>query len=166
MVSAYQPTASRLCSRTCGPQGSQARISKLMTQADPQLELQLAEAAVELSVPGAAVGVCNAGQLRFAFHGVTSVENPLPVDERTLFQLGSAAKTFTATAIMRLVAQGRVRLEERVRCHERPGFDDLRLIVASALAQRRSYPLELRRSFCQCAARSLGLGGELGFGNR
>jgi CubicO group peptidase (beta-lactamase class C family) len=37
---------------------------------------------------------------------VTSVENPLPVDEGTLFQLGSTTKTFTATALLRLVDQG------------------------------------------------------------
>ena len=50
-------------------------------------------------------------------HGVTSVENPLPVDEHTLFQFGSTGKTFTATAIMRLVDQGRVDLDATVRTY-------------------------------------------------
>ena len=60
-------------------------------------------------MPGVAVGVYLDGEEHYAFHGVTSVENPLPVDENTLFQFGSTGKTFTATAIMRLVEQGRVR---------------------------------------------------------
>ncbi len=47
--------------------------------------------------------------------GVTSVRHPLPVDEKTLFQIGSTTKTFTATAVMRLVEAGRVALDEPVR---------------------------------------------------
>jgi len=53
------------------------------------------------------VGVLLDGREEHAFHGVTSIENPLPVDERTLFLCGSTTKTFTATAIVRLVGQGR-----------------------------------------------------------
>ena len=60
---------------------------------------------------GVAVGVYHDGEEHYAFHGVTSVENPLPVDEHTLFQFGSTGKTFTATAIMRLVDQGLVDLD-------------------------------------------------------
>jgi CubicO group peptidase (beta-lactamase class C family) len=46
---------------------------------------------------------------------VTSIANPLPVDRHTLFVLGSVTKTYTATAIMRLVEAGRVDLEAPVR---------------------------------------------------
>jgi CubicO group peptidase (beta-lactamase class C family) len=73
--------------------------------------------AEELDVPGAAVGVLHDGEEHYAFHGVTSVENPLPVDERTLFLCGSTTKTFTATAIMLLVEQGLAGLGDRVRTH-------------------------------------------------
>ena len=65
-------------------------------------------AAERLAVPGVAVGVLHAGEEHYAFHGVTSIDNPLPVDEHTLFQFGSTGKTFTATAMMRLVEQGLV----------------------------------------------------------
>ncbi len=71
--------------------------------------------ATELGVPGVAVGVWADGREAYACHGVTSVENPLPVDPDTLFVLGSVTKTFTATAMMGLVAQGRVDLDAPVR---------------------------------------------------
>jgi CubicO group peptidase (beta-lactamase class C family) len=71
--------------------------------------------ATELDVPGMAVGVYLDGVEHYAFFGVTSVENPLPVDDTTLFQFGSTGKTFTATAIMRLVEQGKVELDAPVR---------------------------------------------------
>jgi CubicO group peptidase (beta-lactamase class C family) len=80
-----------------------------------ELQEKLDELAGELEVPGAAAGVYLDGEESYAFHGVTSVENPLPVDDRTLFQFGSTGKTYTATAVMRLVEQGEVELEAPVR---------------------------------------------------
>ena len=71
--------------------------------------------AKEFAVPGVAVGVWFNGQELYACHGVTSVDNPLPVDRDTMFVVGSVTKTFTATALMRLVAQGRVDLDAPVR---------------------------------------------------
>jgi len=73
--------------------------------------------AEELRVPGVAVGLLHDGQEHYGYHGVTSVDNPLPVDERTLFLCGSTTKTFTATAIMRLVEQGLVDLDATVRTY-------------------------------------------------
>jgi CubicO group peptidase (beta-lactamase class C family) len=55
------------------------------------------------------------GEEQHAFHGVTSVENPLPIDASTLFQFGSTGKTFTATALLRLVEDGSVELDAPVR---------------------------------------------------
>lgn len=71
----------------------------------------------ELQVPGAAVGVLHDGRAEYEFAGVTSVENPLPVDEDTLFQFGSTSKTYTATALMRLVERGAVDLDAPVRTY-------------------------------------------------
>ncbi|MFI2207928.1 serine hydrolase domain-containing protein [Streptomyces sp. NPDC020192] len=73
--------------------------------------------ATELGVPGVAVGVLLDGQEIYASHGVTSLSNPLPVDEKTLFPLASVSKTFTATALMRLVAEGKVDLDAPVRSY-------------------------------------------------
>ncbi|WP_151770769.1 serine hydrolase domain-containing protein [Streptomyces abyssomicinicus] len=71
--------------------------------------------ATEFAVPGVAVGVLLDGQEIYASHGVTSLGNPLPADEKTLFPVASVSKTFTATALMRLVAEGKVDLDAPVR---------------------------------------------------
>jgi len=71
--------------------------------------------AIKFGMPGAAAGVLVDGREAYAFYGVTSTENPLPVDQDTLFLLASVSKTYTATAMMRLVAEGRVELGAPVR---------------------------------------------------
>lgn len=71
--------------------------------------------APKFRIPGVAVGVWVDGKESYVSHGVTSVDNPLPVDQDTLYLLGSVTKTYTATALMRLVAEGRVELDVPVR---------------------------------------------------
>lgn len=70
--------------------------------------------AKKFKIPGVAVGVYADGKEVYACHGVTSIENPLPVDRDTLYVLGSITKSFTATALMRLVAEGKVELNALV----------------------------------------------------
>jgi CubicO group peptidase (beta-lactamase class C family) len=91
----------------------------------------VAAKAKELDVPGIAVGMWVEGREVFACHGVTSIDNPLPVDPDTLFVLGSVTKTYTATAIMRLVEAGRVELDAPVRRY----VPELRLPAEEAAAQ-------------------------------
>src|SRR4029078_458639 len=83
--------------------------------ADDALPGFVAATAAGMGIPGVAVGVWADGREAYACHGVTSVENPLPVDRDTLFLLGSVTKTYTATALMRRAAEGRVELEAPVR---------------------------------------------------
>lgn len=71
--------------------------------------------AAEFGIPGIAVGILHGGREEYAAYGVTSVAHPLPVDEHTVFALGSISKPVTATALMRLVADGRVELDAPVR---------------------------------------------------
>jgi CubicO group peptidase (beta-lactamase class C family) len=49
--------------------------------------------------------------------GVTSVEDPLPITTHTVFPIASISKTFAATALMRLVEQGKVDLRAPVRSY-------------------------------------------------
>jgi CubicO group peptidase (beta-lactamase class C family) len=79
---------------------------------------EAARAAMErLHVPGAAVGITHEGEEEVAGLGVTNVVHPLPVDDETLFQIGSITKTFTGTAVMRLVETGGLDLDEPVRTY-------------------------------------------------
>lgn len=84
---------------------------------DNALQDKLSELAGELEAVGVSAAVLVDGVEHLAFHGVTSTENPLPVDETTLFQFGSTGKTFTATAILRLAEQGKVDLDAPVRTY-------------------------------------------------
>jgi CubicO group peptidase (beta-lactamase class C family) len=72
-------------------------------------------------VPGLAFGIVANGREFSAGFGVTNVRHPLPVDDHTLFQIGSITKTYTATAIARLAEMGRLGLDEPVRRYL-PGF--------------------------------------------
>lgn len=83
-----------------------------MTQQLPDF---VANEAERFGLPGVAVGVSIDGREDFACHGATSVHNPLPVDRDTMFGVGSVSKTFTATALMCLVAEERVELDAPVR---------------------------------------------------
>ena len=81
------------------------------------MHARVRELAEELEIPGVAVGVFHDEEERYAFHGVTSVDNPLPVDEHTLFQFGSTGKTYTSVALLRLVEDGKVDLDATVRTY-------------------------------------------------
>jgi CubicO group peptidase (beta-lactamase class C family) len=81
-------------------------------------------------IPGAAVGVYYQGQEYVRGYGVTTVDYPQPVDGDTLFRIASTSKTFTGTAVMRLVAQGRLDLDAPVRRY----LPDFRVADESAAA--------------------------------
>src|SRR5215212_1492659 len=70
-----------------------------------------------LKIPGVAIGVIAGDREHATGFGVTNVDHPLPVDADTLFQIGSTTKTFTGTAIMRLVKQDKLDLEASVRTY-------------------------------------------------
>ncbi|MEA3076764.1 MAG: hypothetical protein QOF60_1672 [Actinomycetota bacterium] len=73
----------------------------------------------ELAIPGVAVGVWQDGAAEFVCAGVTRLGEtvPVPVDEHTVFQIGSISKTFVAGAAMALVDQGRLDLDAPVRTY-------------------------------------------------
>src|SRR5215213_4957743 len=70
-----------------------------------------------LKIPGVAIGVIAGDREHARGFGVTNVDHPLPVDTDTLFQIGSTTKTFTGTAVMRLVEHGKLDLEAPVRTY-------------------------------------------------
>jgi CubicO group peptidase (beta-lactamase class C family) len=65
--------------------------------------------------PGVSIAVINGGRLEWAGgFGVKEWGKPVPVDERTIFQAGSISKPVFATAVMRLVQDGKLDLDEDV----------------------------------------------------
>lgn len=67
----------------------------------------------EYQIAGAAVSVVKDGQLFFAKgYGYADAEKGVPVDaNQTIFGIGSVGKTFTWTAVMQLVEQGKLDLD-------------------------------------------------------
>ncbi len=59
-------------------------------------------------------GVLKNGKTTFRGFGVTSVEDPQPITPETVFPIASISKTFTSTAMMRLIDQGKVELRAPV----------------------------------------------------
>jgi CubicO group peptidase (beta-lactamase class C family) len=71
----------------------------------------------EYGVPGAALGIVADGVVTIRGLGITNVEDPLPIDAHTVFPIASISKTFAATAMMRLVEQGKIDLRAPVRTY-------------------------------------------------
>lgn len=77
----------------------------------------LAASMTEHRIPGAAVGVWCEGREEHAALGVASMNTLRPVGPDTLFQIGSLTKTYTATAVWRLVERGEMSLDAPVRTY-------------------------------------------------
>ena len=66
-------------------------------------------------IPGVALGVARDGQnVKARGYGLANVELDVPVKPETLFQTGSVGKQFTATAVMMLVEEGKVGLDDKI----------------------------------------------------
>jgi CubicO group peptidase (beta-lactamase class C family) len=80
-----------------------------------QLEQTLAELADAHGVPGAVVGVLLDDDIEVATWGQANVATGVEVTPATLFQIGSVAKTYTATLLGQVTGAGVVALDEPVR---------------------------------------------------
>jgi CubicO group peptidase (beta-lactamase class C family) len=88
------------------------------SQSDMRFEelCKLVEAKMaEHHVPGVSYGVLKNGNRMVRSFGITSIEDPQPVTADTIFPIASISKTFTTTAIMRLIDQGKMELKAPVR---------------------------------------------------
>jgi CubicO group peptidase (beta-lactamase class C family) len=70
------------------------------------------------STPGCAVGVAVGGKpVLLKAYGMADLEHNVPNTPETVFESGSVAKQFTAMAIMLLLQDGRLSLDDQVRKH-------------------------------------------------
>ncbi len=66
-------------------------------------------------IPGVSVAVCRDGKIvKASGYGLANVEWGVPVTPETIFQTGSVGKQFTATAVMMLVEEGKLRLDDKI----------------------------------------------------
>src|SRR5580765_7622168 len=74
-------------------------------------------------VPGVAIAVIKDDKIVLAKgYGVRKLGGEAPVDERTLFAIGSSSKAFTSAAIAMLVDEGKIKLDDPVTKYL-PGFE-------------------------------------------
>jgi hypothetical protein len=101
------PTAARSATRV-----RRAGVSRdLFAELDARIEAGMAA----YGIPGVAAGVQYGGRQYLKGYGITNVDYPQAVDPDTVFEVGSTTKTFTGTTVMRLVEQGKLDLDARVR---------------------------------------------------
>jgi len=89
-------------------------IASSTTRAD-QVDDYIRQAMQKSRIPGLALAVVKDGTvIKAQGYGVANLETETPVTPNTVFELASITKQFTATAIMLLVEEGKVGLDERI----------------------------------------------------
>jgi D-alanyl-D-alanine carboxypeptidase len=106
---------------------------------------QAAEAAMQAGVPGVQVAVSRHGQVIYSgAFGVTDKTNGTAVTSRSVMQIASLTKQFTAAAILRLAERGELSLDDRIETYV-PEFDPQGATVT--LRQLLSHTSGLRRDW-------------------
>lgn len=114
--------------------GASSVANTLAPDASPQFRVvaeRVMAAMRAAKVPGVSLGIFADGREEYATFGIASVETKQPVTPDTLFQIGSLTKTYTGTATMRLVSQGKIDLDKLVRTY----VPDLQLMDPDAAAK-------------------------------
>jgi len=91
-------------------------VTALMAAPSRQsIEESIQRAMTEFQVPGMAVSVVYDGSLYYSGgHGIRDIGAGLKVDDRTLFQIASVSKAFTAATLAILVDEGRMAWDDPV----------------------------------------------------
>jgi CubicO group peptidase (beta-lactamase class C family) len=82
-----------------------------------RLQVRIAALLSEYRIPSAAIAVLQNGAISDFAVGVKNVETREPATTNTIYQCGSMSKTWTALAVMQLVDEGKVGLDEPVRTY-------------------------------------------------
>ena len=70
---------------------------------------------VSQQIPGVSLAVIRNGEIVLARgYGLANIEHQVPVKPETIFQSGSMGKQFTATAVMMLVEEGKLSLDDKI----------------------------------------------------
>lgn len=95
----------------CGPVRGQSEDDALSARVDEVVRAQMAEQ----KIPGVSLAVMRHGKIvKATGYGLANVELNVPMMPQMVFHSGSLAKAFTATAVMMLVEEGKIGLDEKV----------------------------------------------------
>ncbi len=80
-----------------------------------QMDARIREEMSENNIPGVLIGVASRGRLlHVQSYGMANVELRVPVSDSTVFEIGSISKQFVTAAIMLLVQDGRLGLDDAI----------------------------------------------------
>jgi len=80
-----------------------------------RMDERIREAMEAERIPGVVVGVASGGRLlQISTYGLSNVELGVPVSDSSVFEIGSISKQFVAAAILLLVEDGRVHLDDPI----------------------------------------------------
>jgi len=77
--------------------------------------LQIQELLEEYNIPGAAIAVINKESIRIRTYGYKDIISKEAVTDKTIFRIGSNSKSFLAIAVMQLVDEGKLNLNDTVK---------------------------------------------------
>ncbi|HTE45049.1 MAG TPA: serine hydrolase domain-containing protein, partial [Gemmatimonadaceae bacterium] len=81
----------------------------------PGLDAYITTAVHTWKIPGLSVAIVRNDSVIYAKgFGLLGAKSRTPVDERTLFEIGSSSKAFTATLVAMLVGDGKMRWDDRL----------------------------------------------------
>lgn len=86
----------------------------LKTEESMDIQALLKKYVDENESVGASIGLIDQGKVQFFSYGKMSVDGDEPVTEDTLFEIGSITKVFTTLALMDMVHQGKMDLDDPI----------------------------------------------------
>ena len=97
------------------PSTTKATIEGRVQELIPDIEAYITSGMKGFDIPGLAIGIVANNRLIYAKgFGVRSKSNGLPVDTRTVFQIGSTTKAFLTATMAIMVDRGKLRWDDRV----------------------------------------------------
>lgn len=94
---------------------------------------------------GIAIGIIDEGGMHYYNYGVKSLESKEPIDEYSIFEIGSISKTFTGIILAEMVLQGKMKLDDPVQKYlpdgvTCPTYDDKVITVGHLINHTSALP--------------------------
>src|ERR1700759_357806 len=103
------------CGVLWGPVAWADNAAERDASVSPQVDQYVSGEMHREKIPGLALAVLREGKIvKVQGYGLSNVELDVPVTPKSIFQTGSVGKQFTATAVMMLVEEGKVGLDDKI----------------------------------------------------